>query len=154
MKRLFTYSMAITMAALVLYGGSGLNVMNFCCNNCRAAGMLAVAGMTHHTDGHENHDSCCEGHAGESATSACSNHANRSDKGCCSFKHISFDWNLHNTPKLVTDQFPVSIDMFANELGGSYICFSLSGEHKGIMPDGPPLFIPRDYLSLLTVLLI
>jgi len=152
---MFTYSMAILMAVLVLYGGSGLNIIRFCCDDCRSAGVTAIASMscTHHScDEHETTPaSCCEK---EAATTACSHSENSSDKDCCSLERLSFDWNMHDAPKLLTDPLLTSFVLFAGDMSGIFIHIPLITEEEEAIAKGPPLTPPRDYLALLTVLLI
>lgn len=40
-KKLFTL-IALLLIAIVIYGGSGVNMYNFCCDDCRAEGAAAV----------------------------------------------------------------------------------------------------------------
>jgi len=42
MKKIVRNIMALMMAALVLYGGAGVNVVSYCCNDCRNAGIEAL----------------------------------------------------------------------------------------------------------------
>jgi hypothetical protein len=49
-KNILTF-LAVLLASLIAYGGSGVNIFFYCCDDCRAEGVEAVIG-----------DTCCELH--------------------------------------------------------------------------------------------
>ena len=167
------------MAVLVFYGGAGVNVITYCCKECRSAGIEALT-----------IDKCCEihnhdhakthNHNHNSSTSNCNHITHAEDVGnehmhtegnCCDSEHfkshiqhcdsstddncslerIDFDWNTQNMDELKMNISPVIHDLFSSfsTIQLPYIC-----ENNTVMPNGPPLVLPRDYLSVLTVLLI
>jgi hypothetical protein len=187
MKKVFTYLVTFIMAALVFYGGAGINLISYCCNLCSMEGIEAVTNGKccdihhhHHSDNHASHyDSynCTAHHASEShtnhhdshcCTSACDMHtdddsandmhdcctfSDEHDSGnCCSLKRISFDWFANNLLKQEVDLSPVTMELFACCL--PTISPILDTEKLAPEPHGPPIVLPRDYLSTLTVLLI
>ena len=156
------------MAVLVFYGGAGINVISYCCKECRSAGVEALL-----------NDKCCEihnhSHAHVEGNCSESSHPAHTENNCCDSGHpdlynslcdhssgdncnmerIDFDWNSQNADELQIDLSPIAHDLFSNNLFNnppthlSFIC-----ENNTVMPNGPPLVLPRDYLSVLTVLLI
>lgn len=74
-EKLFTL-IAVLLAGAIAYGGSGVNVYFFCCNDCRTEGISAVAehkcceihrhhhlgGIITHTDEHQCHQEVSEKH--------------------------------------------------------------------------------------------
>lgn len=157
------------MATLVFYGGAGINVIFYCCNQCRSAGIEALLKKdncckTHHynhnhaADKHEPHSghSCCTkadqdccGTHNVKSNNYCTDHTSGN---CCNIERIHFDWNTQNAAELNIDLSPVTFDLslFPDILTiNVLIC-----ETGAVMPKGPPLACPRDYLSRLTILLI
>jgi hypothetical protein len=153
MKKVFTYLLAGLMSVLVLYCGSGVNVVFFCCDNCRTEGMMAVA-----------KGGCCDAHKSENADNHNHNHnnseklphadcLNHSEKDCCRFERIDFEWN---TSKIAESTYHLLAQMESLPI---YLDFPVIPDIDGIKDDipihkTPPIKIPRQYLSELTILLI
>ena len=136
MKKVFTYFATFVTAALVFYGGAGVNLVSYCCNLCRMEGIEAVAG-----------DKCCDIHHHD--------HSDHSSTDCCSFERISFDWVAHNLSEQDIDFSPFSMDVFMCDplIVSNFNTISI-GKKLAPALHGPPIVLPRDYLSILTVLLI
>ena len=179
MKKTFINIFAVVMAVLVFYGGAGINVISYCCKECRSAGIEALIDDKCCEIHHHNHDEA-PAHAHKHSTAQChhkttvptnhegdhhsdnSNHA--SEKCCdsftdhsdrCNMERIDFDWSSQNTTESGIDISPNVYELFSNNIfisSSAYLHFTC--EHNTVMPNGPPLGLPRDYLSLLTVLLI
>lgn len=147
MKQVFTYITAVIMAFLVFYGGAGVNIASFCCDDCRKAGTEVLTG-----------DKCCEihGHSHEEGLAtldAAEGNIGHSHEMCCNLIRYSFDWD-HDTD-FGTDLQPLALDLLAfGTPNASLIPLPLVDEAISVMPTGPPLCPPRTYLSLLTTLLI
>jgi len=145
MKKMFTYLFTLLMAILVFYGGAGVNVVSFCCQDCRAAGMEVLTG-----------DKCCEihGHSHDQVMiEAATGSVSHSHDMCCDLKRVSFDWNHEQVS--FDDLQPLVFDLFTDQLPDiSVVSLPFVSEIHTLMPTGPPLLPPRDYLSLLTTLLI
>ena len=174
------------MTVLVFYGGAGINVISYCCKECRSAGVEALFNdkccEIHHHDHAKAHN-----HKHYSSTSRCnhiahtndifceSNHSEQTDDSCCdsiqsesdnlysehssddscNMERIDFDWNTQNSDEINIDLSPDVHDLFCNNhFNNSYSFSPLICENNTVMPNGPPLVLPRDYLSVLTVLLI
>lgn len=97
------------MSALVFYGGAGVNVISFCCNDCRNEGTEVL-----------KKDMCCEihGHSHHEHEVAveCDDHCNiqHTDEMCCNLKRIDFDWdtqliNLITPEPSVCDLFSIGL---------------------------------------------
>ncbi|MDR2968454.1 MAG: hypothetical protein LBV32_02475 [Tannerellaceae bacterium] len=147
MKKMFTYLFVTLMAALVFYGGAGVNVASFCCQDCRSEGLEVLAG-----------DKCCEihGHSHDLEHETIE-HADasftHSNEMCCRMSRISFDWGFEKVS--VENPQPVMLDLLTNDGVStiSVIPLPVVKEIMPVIPKGPPL-PPRDYLSTLTTLLI
>lgn len=169
MKKISTYFLTLCMATLVFYGGAGVNIISYCCGDCRSAGIEALIhnkcceihqhNHKHHT-AHNHHSekascnhttqNCCD--TNHHSCKSCSNHSSGS---CCSMERIDFDWNTQNTAEQEIDLSPIVFDLLSNELFiYSNTLLPFISEANTVMPNGPPLACPRDYLSILTVLLI
>ena len=136
-------------ASLVLYGGTGVNVVIYCCNDCRTKGIEAVVD-----------DKCCDVHNREQqdnqSDSTDRHHTNcvhSSGKDCCSFERIDFEWNVYKIVKvefyrlMQTANLPVYINL--SEYFDTEEITLIKSEQKH-----PPAVLPREYLSSLSVLLI
>jgi len=137
--------MVVIMAALVFYGGAGVNIASFCCDDCRKAGMEVLKG-----------DMCCEihGHSHDDmpAIESAEGRFGHSDEMCCNMMRKNFDWNYDNDVEI--DLQPLALDLLAfGTPDASLIPIPFVNEVTFVMPTGPPL-CPRTYLSLLTTLLI
>ncbi|MDH6357173.1 hypothetical protein [Parabacteroides sp. PF5-9] len=146
MKRALTSIFAIVLTLLVFYGGAGVNVVSFCCGECRAAGFEVLVG-----------DKCCDihGHSHDEypMLESAEGNISHSHEMCCSMERLHFDWD--NETVSTQSLEPFVIDLLAlGTPGASIIPLPSVSEITSIMPTGPPLTPPRAYLSRLTVLLI
>ena len=135
------------MAALVFYGGAGINVVSFCCNDCWAAGVEAI-----------KNDKCCEihGHDHHDVQVAIIEHTDgaiqHSHEMCCHLRRVDFDWDTERIASLNIQ--PIVFDLFdLVPQSVSLVPLPVINQISTVMPTGPPL-CPRTYLSLLTTLLI
>lgn len=168
-KKTLTSLLALGMAALVFYSGAGVTIFSYCCNDCRSAGVEAILS-----------DKCCEIHQHQHAhkhtcgdNNACDHtaHAPSSDKvvpqqafhacqehasdNCCNMERIDYDWNTQNTAELEIDLSPVVLDLpYHDAIAEASFLIPIIQKTYTVLPNGPPLDTPRDYLSVLTVLLI
>ena len=186
MKKTFAHILAFFMATLVFYGGAGINIITYCCIECRSAGIEALLNDKccdiHHHDHAKSHNheltasaSCCNhiahindncekpNHPTHTESSCCdsgrhdlyNSDCNNSTGDSCNIERIDFDWSFQNLAELKIDLSPNAYNLFSNIfLNNSpahlpYICENITA-----MPNAPPLVLPRDYLSVLTVLLI
>jgi len=169
------------MVVLVFYGGAGINIISYCCNECRSKGIEVLqnhkcCNIHHHhagdfmfqvtTDGNENTFTANTLHA----TSNCckkmrDRHTafNPPDNKCifcdehscgeCSLERINFDWSSYELSK--QDLSPDYFTLFAcNLLNYNSLDIISNGDNITPAPHTPPPVLPRDYLSILTVLLI
>lgn len=148
MKQTSIYIFTFLFAALVFYGGAGVNIVSYCCDDCQAGGVEVVLD-----------DKCCEVHGHshqddedeyviETANASC-----HTDERCCDLTRVDFDWS--SVHAFIVDLQPVQLDLFFQampDLSMSYL--PIVKEISSVMPTGPPPLCPRTYLSLLTTLLI
>ena len=152
MNKRFTYMFVMLLAALISYGGAGVNFVSYCCTDCRAVGMEALIS-----------DKCCDIHHHDHENEHCSNHVLPteascvcyiSEADCCTLERVSFEWNQVAYPTFHLE--PSVIDLFSTAI--TVVSLSVSPEFTDIIPakpgDPPKIACPRSYLSLLSVLLI
>ena len=156
MKKIFTNLFAVFMAVLVFYGGAGVNIISYCCNDCRAAGIEALIHDKCCDIHHHNHDQDQDhNHESDSSKSCCNTLKDHSSDDNCNMERIDFDWNVQNADELKIELSPDVHNLFSDSfLNNSYAYLPVMSEDNTVMPKGPPLVLPRDYLSILTVLLI
>lgn len=146
MRNTVTYLLVVVLASLIFYGGAGVNLITYCCGDCRTEGVAVLLD-----------DNCCEMHAHsccdapaetKNAHSCC----DEEDDGC-GIERINFDWSRFNTS--VVELQPMVIDLlsFSSSLY-SFTPFLNNNKYTEYEHDGPPVVCPRIYLNLLTTLLI
>jgi hypothetical protein len=149
MKKIFTYLFALILSVLVFYGGAGINVVSYCCDTCRAAGIEAVSKHT-----------CCEAHENISEHQTakgftCGSCIDQMHDMCCGLERIQYDWSNQPVSASELNIEPVTVNLLFACLSDFSIIPSLFAEaNRTNMSTGPPLRTPRAYLSLLTILLI
>lgn len=148
MKQTATYLFVIILALLVFYGGAGVNLVSYCCNDCETEGVEVLLD-----------DKCCEIHAHSHLANA-SSIMESADQlsvlmhdNCCDIERVNFDWS--RTPVQTLDLQPAVFDLFYDNLFNlSLIPLLALTEKSSVMANGPPVLCPHIYLSLLTTLLI
>jgi hypothetical protein len=164
MKNIFKYTLAILLTVPVFYGGAGVNIVYYCCNQCRSAGIEMLLNdkccKIHHANhkqaaGQHKRSSCCteaeHAHPVKTCNHCTTNHAS---DNCCNMERISFDWYTQHTTGPEMNLSPVVLDLFLSEIPAIAILKFLRSKTGAVMPKGPPFACPHDYLSLLTILLI
>ena len=171
MKKVVTSFVALTMAVLVFYGGAGINIISYCCNDCRVEGIEVLKNDKccdihnhNHKNNHRHHQSDCAGSSCDHHTKAdncdttfknCDFCYNHSHGNCCSMERINFDWSSQNITELDIDLSPIVLDLLSTDIFNiSPVYITMTGDKSPVASNRPPLICPRDYLSVLTVLLI
>ena len=158
MKKVFTNSIAIIMSTLVFYGGAGINIISYCCNECHSNRVEAIMDDTGslclNIEGHKN-DNCCDKKHKKQECSGYGACHDMSSEGFCGIERVHFDWTVQNITELNIDISPLVSDLLPTVFFDiSHTHSLLVCENNSAMPNGPPLVCPHDYLSILTVLLI
>lgn len=143
MKQKVTILLILMLAGLVFYGGAGVNIISYCCNHCRVAGIEAII---------ENQ--CCELHDHDHSVQK-ANQMLYVD-GCtteCGMERLYFDWT--SVQSLFPNLQPAVFDLwFAKALNISLLPELQIKDLLSVTSIGPPVNCPRLYLSILTILLI
>lgn len=145
MKKSVTYFFVVFLAALIFYGGAGVNLVTYCCGDCRTEGVAVLL-----------EDHCCEIHAHDHAAAAQGEgccHTSSDDSGC-GVERVHFDWtaiqqSLQNLQPVVID---LASAVFAHFL--SLVPDPFANISQVVAKEDPPILCPQTYLSLLTTLLI
>lgn len=145
MKNAVTYLFIVFLASLIFYGGAGVNLITYCCGDCRTEGVVVLLNDTC-CDVHEH--SCC---STADEVSACDSGCCEED--CCDMERISFDWSSSNNPIVELQPAVTDLLSFASPLA-SLVLVPFLKEYISQEQDGPPIVCPRVYLYLLTSLLI
>lgn len=150
MKKTVTYLFIIFLATLIFYGGAGVNLITYCCGDCRTEG-VAVLLDNKCCEVHEH--GCCETTAKTTAKAHTNHPGCCEDEDCCDLQRISFDWNSFNN--LIPELQPAVIDLmsFGSALA-SLLPVPTLKESIARDQEEPPIIPPRIYLNLLTTLLI
>ena len=157
MKNAVKYLFTFILAALIFYGGAGINLVSYCCGDCRSAGVEVVLNekcCEIHDHTHQHHKDCSHTHH---STDANHNHFGNSiqEEDCCDLQRLDFEWDSSITR--IQQPVPVELDMSVMGLPSLTLLTALVDKNTEAEPDKyiPPLIVcPRVYLSLLTTLLI
>lgn len=146
MRQLIASISVVFLAGLIFYGGAGVNLVSYCCNDCRLEGVQVVVD-----------EKCCEvhGHTHDMLTIETPNGTvSHAHEMCCNLERIAFDWDASG--KVEFDLQPVVLDLLSLGTPGDFsMPVPFANKETFVMPTGPPLVLcPRVYLSLLTTLLI
>lgn len=159
MKQFVTRVILVIAAAAVFLTGAGVTYMIYCCSGCKTESALtvtevqaccsqkAVVGASH---------SCCTSHCDNTSTSnqtdvdECAIHV---DEVYCQISHLSADIDLSvfrtqmSNPFIwVSNTYPVLLFRVLSDQANDIGTYALS--------ESPPNIPPREYLSLIRVLVI
>jgi hypothetical protein len=147
MKKKVTYLCILFLATLIFYGGAGVNLVTYCCGDCRSEGVAVLLD----TD-------CCEVHGHEHGHTDDGQFAGThtscgTEETCCDMERVNFDWN--SISQLAINLQPVVINLLSFGISPLSLLPHLSENELFLTnDDAPPIVCPRIYLSLLTTLLI
>jgi len=146
MKRVCIYLIVFLMSALIVYGGAGINVASFCCDDCQSAGIEGIVEGACCEIHHHHHDEMDHPESDRDIVE-------HSHELCCSLSRIVYDWNTSNPS--IMNPAPDGYDLLAIHIQDVLILSSPIIKYKTFeSSSGPPDRSPQDYLSLLTTLLI
>jgi hypothetical protein len=151
-KSIFT-TIAVLLAILIAYGGSGVNIFFYCCDDCRAEGVEAVIG-----------DTCCELHHHHHLNGlithfdkhTCTQHlAGTPDE--CGVERISVLWEStsNNNPGVAPLSFYLA-HSFTAQIPSAKLSSDVTPLIGSVNPatQKPPHQSKAEYFSLLTTLII
>lgn len=145
MKKAATYLFVLILATLVFYGGAGVNIISYCCSDCRTEGVEVLLD-----------DACCDVHEhnhGDVELLADEVPCDSLQSMLCDIERVDFDWMYASSQGL--DLQPAVFDLFSFGIPDiSLILGPILNKLTSITPTRPPFICPRIYLSLLTTLLI
>lgn len=146
MKNTVSYLFIVFLATLVFYGGAGVNLITYCCGDCRTEGIEVLLD-----------DKCCEVHGHEHSDDAVaeviSSSCESNESACCNIERVSFDWKCFSIPTIELQ--PAVVDLLSSGfLQASLLPAPAVRELVCHEQESPPVVCPRIYLSLLTTLLI
>lgn len=145
----FSILLTLVLAALIAYGGAGVNYVTYCCSHCQSVGierMIEKKCCETEKENEEKHDSSL----------------NVENKGIaklqqdkkCGIHRINFLWKYPVSQKI--QLLPVVLDLLSDGFSCLFSPALVSADFLTRFLEGEPpdLYSPRDYLSFLTLLLI
>lgn len=135
MKQFLKYTMISLLAGLIFYGGAGVNWVTYCCDDCFEIGIQAAVS-----------ESCCETHTHDQLT--------LNGLHNCGIERVEFEWtSFENERSLII--LPFITDGLYN-LSYTYLLTDSELLADGFIEEDDPASVlpPREYLALLTTLLI
>ena len=151
---------ALFVAATVVYGGTGINVYSFCCNNCKIDTVLPLTqekgccGIEHKPSAHHEHNGkkdCC---ANKMVSKAEKEVLPSSTDSGCKVERISVDWKISQSEQLITPLIPLVLFAF-NPIEWRYNVIEfpiLRQYYTDTQP--PPNISGQTYFNLLNTLII
>ncbi|MDU1889821.1 MAG: hypothetical protein E6767_03960 [Dysgonomonas sp.] len=148
MKRLAQNIILIIAAVTVFFTGTGVTIMNFCCSNCAEQTFFMTQAHTCCLEAAEN-KSCCSSH--QEATDY-SDHCYKNDSHCKASR-LSVDIDSSTSRPHVITPFVWVADA-AWILPINILPSRVDSAVDTIQFESPPKILPREYLSLIRVLII
>ena len=156
MRKKAAYLCILFLATLIFYGGAGVNLVTYCCGDCRSEGVAVLLEKDCcEVHGHEHGDANehTEEHAEANLPAGTANTLCGTEDAYCDLERVSFDWN--SVAQLVVNLQPVVIDLLSFGISSASLPAFLPENKLFLFADNSPPFVcPRIYLSLLTTLLI
>lgn len=145
MKQFFKYSLIALLAGLIFYGGAGVNWVTACCENCFNTGLDVSLQKSCCASAHEDsHQAGMDMFAFDAVVDGAHD---------CGIERVEFKWtSLENDRTLV--QLPVIADFVFTLSTLDLLTHNASPLVLSYVDNPPPLLSPREYLTLLTTLLI
>ncbi len=159
MKQLVTRIILVIAAVAVFFTGAGVTFIMYCCSGCQAEQTLVVTKA--HTCcsqkmiAEESH-SCCASHSHHTPASSqadadgCTTHI---DEGYCQTSRLSADIDLSVFRPQVSNPFVWISDSYPVLLS-SVLSDQINDTDTYAQFESPPNIPPREYLSLIRVLII
>ncbi|MCC8154286.1 MAG: hypothetical protein LIP01_08775 [Tannerellaceae bacterium] len=162
MKNVVNYTIALILGTLIFYGGSGINLVSYCCGDCRSAGLEVVLSDKcceihehhHHEKEHTHGHSCHHSDGDDGLAHLCAHDSRIDETDCCGLKRIDFESDSPSNP--LQKPTPVELDLSLFGLPSLTLLTLLDKQTTTEVEEySPPLPVcPRVYLSMLTTLLI
>ncbi|MDR2840327.1 MAG: hypothetical protein LBV75_03535 [Paludibacter sp.] len=150
MKKLLTYIFSVTFALYFLLAGTGYNISQFCCPNCKSQGIEAIINKNckKTLDIQAN---CCS-HSGKSQMR---NDECAKSEQHCSFVRLQVETPSHESSSEIA-KTPVSqIILFCSFGSNQHDCLVTNSAEQCRFTDKPPLIITgRQLLAFKSLLLI
>ena len=153
MKRVFRILPVLFVAIAIVYGGSGINIYSYCCDDCRAEGISAI--VEHKCCEIHEHKHEDDRHPHQPADHLCTQdtHFPSEDFHACSIERVEPDWSNYTSQKMAVQPVFTYIDNFV---------FVPDGEAPELLlqqlrytdTQKPPDLSKDIYLDLLTTLII
>lgn len=145
MKNRVTYLFVVLLATLIFYGGAGVNLITYCCGDCRTEGVAVLL-----------NDNCCEVHEHDCCGTTPEPQAGHSccnDEDCCGIQRIDFEWSSSDNPVVELQPAVMELLSYGSSLY-SLTPYPSNNKYFASNQDSPPVVCPRIYLNMLSVLLI
>lgn len=151
MKKLAQHIMLLVITVTVFLTGTGVTIVNFCCSNCAEQTLFIT----------KVHSCCSESASGETK-SCCSNSDKNSEantccdhtkKDHCKASRLSVDTDSSSYRPLVYNPF-IWVSEAAAFLPAHILPINIESTDSDIKFESPPKIPPREYLSLIKVLII
>ncbi|MDR1516812.1 MAG: hypothetical protein LBS52_01715 [Dysgonamonadaceae bacterium] len=155
MKKSLSILLSLFLTAIIVYGGSGVNVYFFCGSDCRHANDSAV--LAGHSCGNETGEHSCTCCASMNEAEGCCATPTSADdtRTACNVERVSVNWQPVQSEKLLAN--PVSFDLFSDfaqhTTNQSVVIRNLTPWQQ-TASQKPPNLSKDDYFSLLNILII
>lgn len=153
----FTQSIVMLIAAIaVFFTGAGVTIINYCCSNCEAEQTLIMASAHDCCSQKEiavEHASCCSAHTSTTEENTGSNTCNISNSEHCKVTRLSSDIEVTSARQHLYVPY-IWISDLSPSLSTTIVSNKIEDANKLTEFESPPEIPPREYLSLISVLII
>ena len=154
MKKKVNHIVILFLAAAIFFVGAGVTIVDLCCSKC-ADSLLSLSESTGNCVQHSGlmkmPDNCCSEKTNSESLACDSLHSDKDKSECCKKERLSIDLNNTTFKHSLSNTMVWTIISFSNS-GSLY----LSINDKYIQPEvvEQKTLPPRDYLSLIRILII
>ncbi|MGL5273094.1 MAG: hypothetical protein ACRC8J_06385 [Phocaeicola sp.] len=160
MKLLIRNTITILLTLLVAYGGAGVNLLTYCCNDCRSEGLsIILEEKCHDVHGHSTSDAIAQSKSQPSCEMNCcksqeENSMQSTDEESCDINRIDTKWEIAHNIQFDLDPLTINLPPFLTAQQITLEDPTVEKINSVYCNHGPPVHSPRTYLALLTTLLI
>ena len=144
MKKSLIHSILLILILSISYGGSGFSYMTYCCNDCEAFGLSSVL-----------NGKCCDTHHHhfEETEDGCINFYHTDHDSFCDMERLPVNWLSEASSFPILQPVIIDLNLFFSHKQLYPIPLENMGQGMLCKQNQTPIS-PREYLSLLTILII
>lgn len=155
MKKITQHIVLLIAAIAVFFTGTGVTIINYCCSHCEAEQTLIMASVPDCCSQKKVviEQTCCSDHNSSNNHKSDSDGCNVSNKEHCKATRLSSDIDIATARQHLQIPYVWISDLYSS-LPTSIVLSKIEVADKLAELESPPDIPPREYLSLIRVLII